>query len=99
MAKSVFTNAPFNLEEKRNPGNPPSPHPNEALDEEAVAELSSLTISQMTVAELTRVVKAARLPLLSATCVEHLEFRDRENLERLAHLARRCCCNRTTHHF
>lgn len=65
----------------------------DALDDTAIADLSPLHISRMTRGELVRVIKAARLPLLTSS--EHLEFRDRETLERLVHLARRCCHNRT----
>lgn len=68
----------------------------EALDDATIGDLSLDTISQMTRDELVRVIKAARLPLLSAASADHLEFHDRQTLERLVHLARRCCHNRMT---
>jgi len=42
---------------------------------------------------LIRVVQAAELPWLSPRTRERLLYLDRMTLERLAHLARRCCRN------
>ncbi|TVS18142.1 MAG: hypothetical protein EA424_11420 [Planctomycetaceae bacterium] len=56
----------------------------------SIAELSSSQISEMSRAELVRVVRAARLPSMQI----RPEHADRVTLERLAHLARLCCRNR-----
>jgi len=66
-------------------------HPEEALDRETIADLSSTQISRMTRGELARVVRAARLPALSV----RPEKLDRGTLERLTHLARLCCRHQT----
>ena len=67
-----------------------------ALDDATIAEFSQMTISQMTRDELIRVIRASRLPLLTAASNEHLEFHDRKTLELLVYLAQRCCRKRTT---
>jgi hypothetical protein len=66
----------------------------EALDR-GLAEFPSARISEMNCDDLVRVIQNARLPFLSAETGEHLAFRDRQTLERLASLAQRCCLNRT----
>lgn len=63
----------------------------EALDKASVAELSARTIAGLTREELARVIRAAELPLLNRHDGDRLELLNRETLERLAHLARRCC--------
>ncbi|HTI52233.1 MAG TPA: hypothetical protein VL475_14820 [Planctomycetaceae bacterium] len=67
----------------------------EMLDDAKIAALSRITIAQMNRDELLRVIRASRLPLLTTTSDEHLEFHDRNTLERLVYLARRCCRNRS----
>lgn len=67
-----------------------------ALDDATIADLSPMKISQMPRDEMMRVIEAARLPLLPTGSAKHLEFHDRKTLERLVHLARRCCHNRRT---
>jgi len=62
-------------------------YPEEALDRETIADLSSTQISRMTRGELARVVRAAWLPASSV----RPESLDRGTLERLAHLARLSC--------
>jgi len=42
-----------------------------------------------------RLIQTAHLPFLSDETGAHLAFHDRQTLERLANLARRCCLNRT----
>ena len=64
-------------------------------DEAMITGLTGVEIGQMTDGELARVIRAARLPLLSLGMDLHLELYDRQTLERLAFLARRCCQNRT----
>jgi hypothetical protein len=68
----------------------------DALDQGTIADLPSARISEMDCDELVRVIQNAGLPFLSDETREHLVFRDRQTLERLANLARRCCLNRTT---
>lgn len=68
----------------------------EALDDATIADLSAMKISHMTDDELVRVIRAARMLQLTGASDEHLEYYDRITLERLVHLARRCCRNRTT---
>ncbi len=73
-----------------NPRRTAPPEPEEALDQAAVAELSSVQIRRMTVPELTRVVRAGGLPEVKA----RPEYLDRGTLERMAHLSRLCCRHR-----
>ena len=61
-----------------------------AWDQASIAELSSTQISEMSRAELARVVRAARLPMMRI----RPEYADRVTLERLVHLACLCCHNR-----
>lgn len=65
-----------------------------ALDEVEVAELPSHIVSRLERDELVRVIETARLPLLTPDLRRRLQWLDRPQLERLAHLARRCCQNR-----
>jgi hypothetical protein len=65
--------------------------PDEALDQASIAELTSKQISRMTRPELARIVHVGQLPAL----LVRLEYLDRGTLQRLAHLARLCCRNRT----
>jgi len=83
------------LETKTRPMGHALPGDAEALDDETIADFSPVTISRMTPDELVRVIRASRLPLTAASD-ERLEFHDRKTLERLAHLARRCCHHRAT---
>jgi len=73
-----------------------SPNAAEALDDTTIANLSAITISQVTRDELVRVIRAARLPLVCGATDGQLEFHDRSTLERLVYLARHCCRNRAT---
>ncbi len=63
------------------------------LDRHAIAKLSRTTISQMTRGELADVVRANNMALLGKDISEHVDFYDREILERLVYLVRRCCRN------
>jgi hypothetical protein len=65
----------------------------DALDKSLVAELSPTQISRMACSELVRAIQAAKMSLLCKDVSEHLELYDRETLERLVYLARRCCRN------
>jgi hypothetical protein len=58
-----------------------------------IASLSQSDISQMTCEELVHAIRGARMTLLRSDIDEHLGCYDRTTLERLAHLARRCCRN------
>ncbi len=62
-------------------------------DKRDIAELSSTQIARMTRDELLRIVRDARMELLHRDIADHIELYDRETLQRLAHLARRCCRN------
>jgi hypothetical protein len=62
----------------------------DALDRSTIAELSSKQISQMSAAELARVIRAGPLPTVHA----RPEYLDRATQERLAYLARLCCRHR-----
>jgi hypothetical protein len=73
----------------------PSRAASETLDDALIAGFTPVEIAQMTDDELVRAIRAARLPLRGGIDV-HLEFHDRRTLERLAHLARRCCQTRTS---
>jgi hypothetical protein len=64
--------------------------PDEALDRETVAELSSRQVRRMSHSELARVVRSSPLPAERA----RLEYLDHETLQRLAHLACLSCRNR-----
>jgi len=65
----------------------------DALDKSLIAEISPTQVSQMTCNEMVQVIRAAKMPLLRKDVSEHLESYDRETLERLVYLARRCCRN------
>ena len=67
-----------------------SPDFEQGWDQASIAGLSAGQISEMSHAELARVVRAARLP----TVQTRPEYVDRVTLERLAYLARLCCHNR-----
>lgn len=58
-----------------------------------VAELDSEEIAGMDCADLIEAIRAAHLPFLQSEFEHRLEFCDREMLERLVYLARRCCRN------
>jgi hypothetical protein len=68
----------------------------EALDQGAIADLPSARISEMNCDELVRVIRNAHLPFLADETCENLALHDRQTLERLANLARRCCFHRAT---
>jgi hypothetical protein len=63
------------------------------FDKPAVASLGLGTISRMSCEELVRVIQGADLPLINRRNRQRLIHLDRTALERLAHLARRCCRN------
>ena len=65
-----------------------------SLDKIKIAELPVRFIAEMSREELIRVIRAAQLPLLDPRTLRRLPFLDRPALERLAHLARRCCRTR-----
>jgi hypothetical protein len=68
----------------------------EVLDDATIADLSAIKITHMTPDELMRVIRASRLPLLTAASDEHLEFTGRKTLELLVYLAQCCCRKRTS---
>lgn len=78
------------------PGSLGSATPFHALDQRTIADLPSTIFAEMTRDELVRVIRIADLPFLAAATFEHLPLCDRQTLERLANLARRCCLNRKT---
>jgi hypothetical protein len=63
-----------------------------------VAGLSNHDISAMRREELLEVIRAARLPVVDDEDFRHVVYADREALERLAFLARRCCRNQMLYH-
>jgi len=65
----------------------------EALDKSAVAEIAMGLFSKMSPEQLIGVIRAAELPLVDARTLERLQYLDRTTLQRLAHLAQRCCRN------
>ncbi len=65
----------------------------EWLDKTRVAEIPVGLISELTRAELIRLIEVAELRLVDARTRARLPFLDRPTLERLAHLARRSCRN------
>jgi hypothetical protein len=65
-----------------------------SADKINIAELPVRFIAEMSREELIRVIRAAQLPLLDPRTLRRLPFLDRPALERLAHLARRCCRTR-----
>ena len=63
-------------------------------DKSEIAELTGIEIGRMTCSELVGLIRAAELPAsLRPGLDRRLEFLDREQLSRLAFLARRCCRN------
>lgn len=69
----------------------PRPYHADALNKAAVAELSPAQIDGMSRADMVRVIRAARMPLLRPDVEQHLEEYDRATLQRLVYLARRTC--------
>jgi len=65
----------------------------DAMNKSVIADMPRCRISQMTCNELARVIRAADMRLLRKEVSEHLESYDRETLERLVYLVRRCCRN------
>jgi len=65
----------------------------EALDKATIAELTPDDICRMTRSELVRVIRSAGMPLPREKDFEQLELHDRETLQRLVYLTRRCCRN------
>ena len=65
----------------------------EALDKPMIAALSPHQISEMTRDELVRLVEKTGLPITAMQCSVQLTCADRQTLERLVYLARRCCRN------
>ena len=63
------------------------------FDRRAIAGLSCAEIHGLTCEELVSVVQTAPPPTVPLEMLEHLEFQNREVLERLAFLARECCRN------
>ena len=74
-----------------------APSPTVALrrfDRPDVAGLSCADIQGLTFDELVSVVQTAPPPTVPLQMLGHLEYQNREVLERLAFLARECCRNR-----
>jgi hypothetical protein len=63
----------------------------EALDRQTIAHLTARDISRMTPNELVRVVLASPLGATQVGRDYRLEYKDRETLTKLAHLARFSC--------
>jgi hypothetical protein len=63
------------------------------FDKPAVAGLAIGMISRMSREELIRVIHGADLPLINGRNRQRLRYLDRDSLQRLAQLARRCCRN------
>ena len=72
------------------------PEPPEALDLDAIAGLSNVTVARMTRDELVRVICAADLPLPTGYDADRLRLQNQSTLARLAFLARLACHNRVT---
>jgi hypothetical protein len=62
----------------------------EALGKAMIAEMPPAQISRMNRMELIRVIQGSALRLLRPEIQSRLEYYDRQTLERLAYLARRC---------
>ena len=60
-----------------------------------IAELPIRSIAAMSRDDLIHVIRESQLPLIDARTLRRLPFFDRPALERLAHLARRCCRTRS----
>jgi len=60
-----------------------------------IAELPIRSIAAMSRDDLIHVIRESQLPLIDARTLRRLPFFDRPALERLAHLARRCCLTRS----
>ena len=66
------------------------------FDQTTIAEFSCAEIHGLTCDELASVVRTAPPPTVPQMMLEHLEFQNREVLERLAFLARECCRKRAS---
>ncbi|MFN0197829.1 MAG: hypothetical protein ACKVT0_13880 [Planctomycetaceae bacterium] len=58
-----------------------------------IASLTQEVISEMTCADLIDAIKSTELPLLTDDKIARLMFQDRDTLERLLYLARKCVRN------
>lgn len=67
--------------------------PGQSFNKAAVARLTSEDIASLPDEALTQVILASQIPFVDGTMRERLRFSDRETLERLAFLGRRCCRN------
>jgi hypothetical protein len=65
----------------------------ERFDKADVARLSPSEISRMSSRELIRVLRGSELPLLEGRPGDRLRSLDRDTLEGLVYVARRCCRN------
>ena len=65
----------------------------DAFDKAKIASLSATQISEMTRTELIRVIENTSIPVAAGRHNVHVVCADRQTLERLAFLARRCCQN------
>ena len=63
------------------------------FDKAEVAELTMSEISGMTDEQLTQVIRAVSPPFVRRDVKNRLSYLDREPLERLVYLVRRCCRN------
>ena len=73
---------------------PPAPAETTGVfDRASIARLSSADIHGLTCDELVSIVRTAPPPTVLPEMLEHLEFQNREILERLAFLTRECCRN------
>ncbi len=64
-----------------------------AYTKEQVASLTQDVISEMNCADLIDAIKSTELPLLTEDKIARLSFQDRDTLERLLYLARKCVRN------
>jgi hypothetical protein len=95
MTTNIIDDGRSSRETKISPIPRSCPGAPEVLDDATIADLSAIRITHMTPAELVRVIRASRLPLLTAASDEHLELNGRKTLELLVYLAQ-CCCRKRT---
>ncbi len=95
MTTNIIADDRDSLETTMSPTSRSFPGAAEVLDDATIADLAAIRITHMPPDELVRVIRASRLPLLTAASDEHLELNGRKTLELLVYLAQ-CCCRRRT---
>src|SRR5579859_3898230 len=80
MTTNIIAGARSSSKAKTGPAAPSFSNAADVWDDATIANLSAKKITHMTPDELVRVIRASRLPLLTAASDEHLESNGRKTL-------------------